>query len=105
MFRCRAFGKHFRFAARKRGAFVKQRIDLAIELSDAPATPQRFHLVKLPRLFAGDGEQSDTCRPGKRKRAATFRTTNSPDGSDFSCEKILSTLSRQLPGRILLTVS
>ena len=47
----RGFGKHLCFAARKRGAVVKQRVDLAIELSHAPAAAQRFRLIKLPRLF------------------------------------------------------
>jgi hypothetical protein len=51
-FCCSAFGEHLCFVARKRGAFVKQRIDLAIELSHAPAAAQRFGFVKLSRLLS-----------------------------------------------------
>ena len=46
-----AFAEHFRFVPRKRGALVKQRIDLTVELTHAPAAAQCLGFVKFSCLL------------------------------------------------------
>ena len=65
---CRsALAEHFCFVSRQRGPLVEERIDLAIELPNAPAAAQRFGLVKFSRRFAGYGKKPDVSRPRQRE--------------------------------------
>ena len=57
-----SFAMHQR-PLRERGALVKQRADLAIQLPHTPVAAQGFRLIKIARLRLLHREQADVVRP------------------------------------------
>lgn len=63
--RFRTLPQHGALVLRQQGPFVEERIDLAIELPDAPAPAQGLRFVELARLEFLDLEQANLVGPGK----------------------------------------